>query len=100
MSYLIGVPERHMSGVAVMMHDNYCMDGTYNPLHYMPCLMMTCSHCYEDLYKACPGCGGRLMPPGGPRECSCGTVLWVCYRGCVQAFATPNPLFKMEEDVI
>lgn len=107
MSYLIGVPERHMSGIAVMMHNDYCMDGTYNPLHYMPCFMMTCSECYEDkdLYRACPTCGSELTYTySKPYECSCGTIMYTCPDNnglpIVTKYATPNPLFVIKEDII
>lgn len=106
MSYLTGVPERRVSGIAATMHNDYCMDGTYNPLHYVPCLMMTCGECSADegLYRVCPGCGGKL--PESVRtlyECSCGTAMWVCvnqHHIFVHAYVTPHPMFLVEEDTI
>ena len=107
MSYLIGVPERSMSGIAVTMYDDYCMNGTYNPLHYMPCLRMACGECHTDrgIYRVCPGCGDELTYTYSKiYECSCGTIMHTCLDDnglpIVTKYATPNPLFVIKEDTI
>ena len=107
MSYLTGVPERRVSGIAATMHNDYCMDGTHSPLHYVPCLMMTCGECSADegLYRVCPGCGDQLLhDPANLYKCSCETVIWICFDNngspIVTRYTTPNPLFAIKEDII
>ena len=70
-----------------------------------PCVGRHCDECHtdRDLYRVCPGCGSKLPDTAILYECSCGTAILTCggrQHGFVHAYATPHPMFGVEEDVI
>lgn len=83
----------------------YGMSGC-GTVYYSPCTGRYCDECHidRDLYRVCPRCGSEL-----PRStmlsyvCSCGTAILTCgeqHYIFVRAYATPHPMFRVEEDVI
>ena len=104
MSYTNKVPNDIESPTAYDIHIEYCLGKGYNPVHYVQCIERYCSECSKDnLYRVCPGCGTTLEDCAGMRECTCGTIMYVCLNNSgplVTRYATPNKIFRIEEDTI
>lgn len=105
MSYTNKVPtDANISAIAYGMHIEYCLGKGYNPVHYVQCIGRYCSECSKDnLYRVCPGCGTTLEEFFEVHKCSCETVMWICRDAdgpLVTRYATPNKIFRIEEDTI
>ena len=100
MSYKVWTPVDGVTKAALVYNMSRC--GT---VYCSPCAGRNRDDCYadKDLYKVCPGCGGKLPESIRTYECSCGTAMWVCgnqHHRFVHAYVTPHPMFLVEEDII